>query len=88
MLRKMLHLPDPIHCLFLSQFDTEHAFRQDLRWDPRVLLMNFTGDFYFLWGFGVRWGESFREGNTEAIFLQEFLQRATGSEITPCSVSF
>lgn len=54
MLRKMLHLPDPIHCLFLSQFDTEHAFRQDLRWDPRVLLMNFTGDFYFLWGFGVR----------------------------------
>ncbi|XP_026723315.1 E3 ubiquitin-protein ligase rnf213-alpha-like [Athene cunicularia] len=31
MLRKTLDLPDTIHCLFLSQFDTERAFRQDLR---------------------------------------------------------
>ncbi|XP_009695289.1 PREDICTED: E3 ubiquitin-protein ligase RNF213-like [Cariama cristata] len=29
-LRTALNLP--IHCLFLSQFDTEHAFRQDLRY--------------------------------------------------------
>ncbi|XP_062496366.1 E3 ubiquitin-protein ligase RNF213-like isoform X4 [Pezoporus occidentalis] len=31
MLRKMLDLPNTTRCLFLSQFDTEHAFRQDLR---------------------------------------------------------
>ncbi|XP_026723294.1 E3 ubiquitin-protein ligase rnf213-alpha-like [Athene cunicularia] len=30
-LRKTLDLPDTIHCLFLSQFDTERAFRQDLQ---------------------------------------------------------
>ncbi|KAM6394866.1 E3 ubiquitin-protein ligase rnf213-alpha-like [Rhynochetos jubatus] len=30
-LRKALRLPAAIHCLFLSQFNTEHAFRQDLR---------------------------------------------------------
>ncbi|XP_055559911.1 E3 ubiquitin-protein ligase rnf213-alpha-like isoform X6 [Falco cherrug] len=30
-LRKTLNLSDKIHCLFLGQFDTEHAFRQDLR---------------------------------------------------------
>ncbi|PKU43384.1 hypothetical protein llap_6310 [Limosa lapponica baueri] len=29
-IRKTLHLQDKIHCLFLSQFDTEYAFRQEL----------------------------------------------------------
>ncbi|KAM9258624.1 E3 ubiquitin-protein ligase rnf213-alpha-like [Morus bassanus] len=49
-LRKTLNLPDTIHCLFLSQFDTEHAFRQDLRnffKDPqevRLLLVQFHFD--------------------------------------------
>ncbi|XP_009867566.1 PREDICTED: E3 ubiquitin-protein ligase RNF213-like, partial [Apaloderma vittatum] len=31
-LRKSSILPKTIHCLFLSQFDTEHAFRQELRY--------------------------------------------------------
>ncbi|XP_075580950.1 E3 ubiquitin-protein ligase rnf213-alpha-like [Pelecanus crispus] len=49
-LRKTLHLPDAIHCLFLSQFDTEHAFRQDLRnvfrepQEARLLLVQFHFD--------------------------------------------
>ncbi|XP_063178349.1 E3 ubiquitin-protein ligase rnf213-alpha-like isoform X3 [Chroicocephalus ridibundus] len=49
-LRKTFGLPDTIHCLFLSQFDTEHAFRQDLRnffRDPqeaRLLLVQFHFD--------------------------------------------
>ncbi|KAM6364551.1 LOW QUALITY PROTEIN: E3 ubiquitin-protein ligase rnf213-alpha-like [Pluvialis apricaria] len=49
-LRKTLNFPDTIHCLFLSQFDTEHAFRQDLRsffrelQGPRLLLVQFHFD--------------------------------------------
>ncbi|XP_040977593.1 E3 ubiquitin-protein ligase rnf213-alpha-like [Aquila chrysaetos chrysaetos] len=49
-LRKTLKLPDTIHCLFLSQFDTEHAFRQDLRnffrepQETRLLLVQFHFD--------------------------------------------
>ncbi|XP_074936539.1 E3 ubiquitin-protein ligase rnf213-alpha-like, partial [Phalacrocorax aristotelis] len=49
-LRKMLNLQDTVHCLFLSQFNTEHAFRQDLRnffRDPqevRLLLVQFHFD--------------------------------------------
>ncbi|XP_068024256.1 E3 ubiquitin-protein ligase rnf213-alpha-like [Melanerpes formicivorus] len=49
-LKKTLNLPDTIHCLFLSQFDTEHAFRQDLRdffrepQDQRLLLVQFHFD--------------------------------------------
>ncbi|XP_065501150.1 E3 ubiquitin-protein ligase rnf213-alpha-like [Caloenas nicobarica] len=30
-IRKTLNLQNKIHCLFLSQFDTEYAFRQELR---------------------------------------------------------
>ncbi|XP_074663829.1 E3 ubiquitin-protein ligase rnf213-alpha-like isoform X2 [Strix aluco] len=49
-LRKTLNLPDNIHCLFLSQFDTERAFRQDLRnffrepQEARLLLVQFHFD--------------------------------------------
>ncbi|XP_063997715.1 E3 ubiquitin-protein ligase rnf213-alpha-like [Pogoniulus pusillus] len=49
-LKETLDLPDTIHCLFLSQFDTEHAFRQDLRdffresQDQRLLLVQFHFD--------------------------------------------
>ncbi|KAM6240959.1 E3 ubiquitin-protein ligase rnf213-alpha-like [Porphyrio hochstetteri] len=49
-LGKMLNLQDTIHCLFLSQFDTEHAFRQDLRnffrepQEVRLLLVQFHFD--------------------------------------------
>ncbi|XP_042653147.1 E3 ubiquitin-protein ligase rnf213-alpha-like [Tyto alba] len=49
-LRKTLNLPDTIHCLFLSQFDTEHAFRQDLRnffkepQEAKLLLVQFHFD--------------------------------------------
>ncbi|XP_009475166.1 PREDICTED: E3 ubiquitin-protein ligase RNF213-like [Nipponia nippon] len=31
-IRKTLNLQNEIHCLFLSQFDTEYAFRQELRY--------------------------------------------------------
>lgn len=53
-LRKTLKLPDTIHCLFLSQFDTEHAFRQDLRWALLFLFFKLTGDFHLSQCFGVR----------------------------------
>ncbi|XP_074786497.1 E3 ubiquitin-protein ligase rnf213-alpha-like [Athene noctua] len=49
-LRKRLNLPDTIHCLFLSQFDTERAFRQDLQnffrepQEARLLLVQFHFD--------------------------------------------
>lgn len=45
-LKRMLDLPDTVHCLFLSQFDTEHAFRQDLRW-ATFPSINLVGDFHF-----------------------------------------
>ncbi|XP_072704248.1 E3 ubiquitin-protein ligase rnf213-alpha-like isoform X2 [Ciconia boyciana] len=49
-LRKTLDLPDTIYCLFLGQFDTEHAFRKDLRnffrepQEVRLLLVQFHFD--------------------------------------------
>nr|XP_013804530.1 PREDICTED: E3 ubiquitin-protein ligase RNF213-like [Apteryx mantelli mantelli] len=49
-LRKTLNLPNKIHCLFLNQFDTEYAFRQDLRSffsepkEEKLLLVQFHFD--------------------------------------------
>ncbi|KAM6032909.1 E3 ubiquitin-protein ligase rnf213-alpha-like isoform 2-T2 [Chlamydotis macqueenii] len=49
-LRETLNLPGAIHCLFLSQFESEHAFRQDLRnffrepQEMRLLIVQFHFD--------------------------------------------
>lgn len=70
MLRKTFGLPDTIHCLFLSQFDTEHAFRQDLRWALVFLFFNPAGEFHFSQCFGVGWGETLLgESIKEAVSL-------------------
>ena len=89
MLKKTLNLPDTIHCLFLSQFDTEHAFRQDLRWALTLLFFNLAGDFCFVQCFGTGLGETFLGGSIkEAVSLQGSLQRASRNEIAPRSVAF
>ncbi|KAM9300337.1 E3 ubiquitin-protein ligase rnf213-alpha-like [Morus bassanus] len=49
-LRKTLNLQNKIHCLFLSQFDTEHTFRHELRnffaqsSEEKLLLIQFHFD--------------------------------------------
>lgn len=64
-LRKTLRLPTPIHCLFLSQFDTEHAFRQDLRWAPMFLVFNLAGDCLVSPCCRVGWSETFPGESTD-----------------------